>query len=197
MAPIISDCVQISISGTTAGNSRPWTVVQHAIAGGADPGPADIAFGWAQSFLSELMPIVSSACTATSASFLDLSSPSGASGPVTGITLPVVGGGSGTACPPNTSILLRMETIGSRSQRSGRMFLPGVDEDQVDAGGLLTSDYVDDITAALDDFQAGLLGFDVIPVVNSKASETTYEAVVITGMSVAGMVATQRRRLRK
>jgi hypothetical protein len=98
---------------------------------------------------------------------------------------------------PNTAILVRLETAGGRSTRSGRMYIPGVDEDQVTANGEMTSGYVTDVQNAIDDFWDALTAADIIPVVNSKDGAGGYEPQTITGMAVQTLLATQRRRLRK
>lgn len=196
--PIISACTQVAISGTVVGSTRPWSIVQHVIdAGGAVPDPEDQARLWVDAFCSEIMPVISAAVTAATATFVDLRTADGASGPVTGSTLPEVGGGSGNALAPNTAILVKLQTAGGRSTRSGRMYLPGVDEDQVTANGEMTSGYQGDVQSAVNDFWTALTAADIIPVVNSKSSTGTYSPNTITAMTVPALLATQRRRLRK
>lgn len=197
MAPIISPCTQVAMTGANL-SGRPWAIVQHWIgAGGTPPSPSSGSGQWIQAFVDNVLPVLSSSISVTGGSFVDLRTSGGASGPVTGIGLPASGGGSGTMCPPNTAILVTNATIGTRTQRSGRMYLPGADEDQIDAVGTLTGGYVSDLQDAIDAFWAALTDADIIPVVSAKASPTTYEAVTITGMAVQTKVATQRRRLRK
>lgn len=196
--PIISACTQVAITGSVVGSTRPWAMVQHVTdAGGAVPDPEDQARLWVEAFNAEVMPVISAAVTATAASFVDLRSLSGASGPVSGSTLPETGGGSGNALAPNTAILVKLQTAGGRSTRSGRMYLPGVDEDQVTANGEMTVGYVADVQNAIDDFWDALTAADIIPVVNSKVPGGTYAPNTITSMTVAALLATQRRRLRK
>ena len=195
---IISACTQVAITGTVVGSTRPWALVQHVTdAGGAVPDPEDQARLWVDNFCSEIMPVISAAVTATAASFVDLRSLSGASGPVSGSTPPETGGGSGNALAPNTAILVKLQTAGGRSTRSGRMYLPGVDEDQVTANGEMTSGYVSTVQSAVSDFWTALTADDLIPVVNSKVPGGGYTPNTITAMTVAPLLATQRRRLRK
>lgn len=195
---IISACTQVAISGTVTGSTRPWACVQHVISAGTGaPTALEQAQVWVDAFCSELMPVMSAGVQATAATYVDLRSTSGLSGPVTGTLLPETGGGSGNMCPPNTAALVKLSTAGGRSQRSGRMFLIGVDESQVTANGEMTTGLVSDYQNAVDDFWDALTAGDVIPVVNSKTGVGTYAPATITGMSVAALLATQRRRLRR
>lgn len=196
--PIISDCTQVALHGTVVGSDRPWAIVQHCMAdAGGPPSALEQAQVWVDAFDAELTPVISAGVTVESATYVDLRTSTGLSGPVTGTTLPSVGGGSGNMCPPNTAVLVKMSTAGGRSQRSGRMFLPGVDEDQVDAAGLMTTGYVNDVQNAIDDFWDALTTGGVIPVVSSKTGTSTQEPVTITAMAVQRLCATQRRRLRR
>lgn len=195
--PIISDCNQVTLEGVTAGG-RPWAIVQHWIGlGGAPPDAENGAQFWAQSFVDQVLPGLCHDTSVTGGSYVDLSSSSGASGALSPLTGPLTGGDSGFMAPPNVCILVKCVATGTRSQRSGRMYLPGVNEDQIQANGVLTDDYRDDTQDAISSFLDALQDAFIAPVVNSKASETTYIPRTITAMSVQGVVATQRRRLRK
>lgn len=197
MAAIISNCTRVSVVGTNSGG-RPWAIVQHWVgAGGTPPAPLAGSNGWVAAFIANVLPVLSAGISVTGGFYTDLRTSSGASGPTAAIGPPVQGGGSGTMCPPNTAGLVKLATSGSRSQRSGRMFLPGIDEDQVDAAGNMTSGLVGDLQTAMDAFWDELTGINIIPVVNSKTSETTYAPATVTGMIVQEKVATQRRRLRR
>lgn len=104
--------------------------------------------------------------------------------------------GSATAAPttPNVAFLAQKLTgLGGRKNR-GRMYIPGVSEDNVDGVGNVTSGKVASLDAALGVYVADAASFHFTPVIlhNSLTAPTPF-----TGFSVSGLAATQRRRLRK
>lgn len=197
MAPIISECTQVTMNGITSGG-RPWSIVQHWIGSGlTPPDPYIGSTKWVQAFVDYVLIGLCHDTSVTGGSFIDLSSSGGASGPIGALTGPLTGGDSGFMAPPNVCVLVKMATLNSRSQRSGRMYLPGVNEDQLQANGALTDTYQDDTQAAIATWWDYLDSQNIVPVVNSKASAGSYEPTTITSMDVQALAATQRRRLRK
>jgi hypothetical protein len=196
MAPIISDCTQITVRGNQP--SGEFANVFHTIGlGGAPPDPETMAESLIIAYCDTILTVLTAQVVVIDAAYVDLSSPSGVSGVVTPPGGSQTGGAGGFGAPMNTALLITWPAIGSRTQRNGRTYLPGVDEDQVDTAGLITSGYQDDINEQIGLFRDALQAEDMALVVNSKAPGGTYTPRTITGGSVAGRVATQRRRLRR
>ena len=196
MAPIISDCQQITVRGNQP--SGDWANVFHVIGLGGSPPDLETA---AQTLLDQycetILTVLTAQITVVDAAWVDLSSLSGASGVVTPAGGSQSGSATGFGAPTNTAILITWAALGTRTQRNGRTYLPGVDEDLVDTAGLLTSGYQTDINDQVQAFLEALDFASIALVVNSKATGGSYEPRTITGGSVSGRVATQRRRLRR
>lgn len=104
------------------------------------------------------------------------------------------GSQSAEAAPPNVCTLVKFGVSGVSSKFSGRMFLPGVNEGQVNAQGAYSNPQLDGLQGAVNDLISGLGGLGVQPhVISSKFSDPT----PITSWIVDARVATQRRRLRR
>jgi len=103
------------------------------------------------------------------------------------------GTGGSAACPSNVSILIEKGVVG---QRNGRMFWPGLMDDDVDAAGRLTLSGKSSWEAALALVVNNLLIDDVKLVVehNPAGGPVTESAVV--DLFPKDVVGTQRRRLR-
>lgn len=100
---------------------------------------------------------------------------------------------SSSSVPPNVAVLVRKVTaLGGRRGR-GRMYVPGIPEGSVSAGGLIGSSVIGDWQSALDSFLSALVADNTPPVLlHSDATAPTE----ITDFAVQAFVATQRRRLR-
>lgn len=195
MAPIVAPCFQVGLQGLTNGG-RPWTIVQHWIGAGSSPPEADTgATLWAADFIAHVLPLLCHDTSVTGVTYADLSSLSGISGSLA--LTPINGGDSGFMAPPNVCGLVTCSATGTRAQRNGRMYLPGMNEDQIQANGDFTETYVNDLNGGLSDFQEALQGDFIIPVVLSKATGGGYEVRTIQDMTLQGLAATQRRRLRR
>lgn len=196
MAPIVADCLQVSMKGTHPPGV--WANVMHfQLLGGAPPDPLAAAQLALDAFCDHIMPMVSSFATCTGADFADLSSLSGVSGSVTPTGGPQAGSGSGTSQPSSVAVLVTWTALGTRSQRNGRSYIVGVPEEATTSDGLLTGgafaawqDSVDDFLDALQDADLGL-------VVLSKSGASAGDVRTVLGGAVQQLLATQRRRLRK
>jgi len=196
VAPIISDCTQTTVRGPQP--SGDWACVFHSIGlGGTPPGPEDQAQIIVDGFSTTILTILTAQIFVADAAWVDLSSLTGASGVVSPTGAPVAGGGAGFGAPTNNALLVTWFALGTRTQRNGRSYLPGLDEDQVDTGGLLTSGYAADIQEQVDEFYTYCDSRQTQLVVNSKATGGTYEPRTITAGTISGKLATQRRRLRR
>lgn len=115
-------------------------------------------------------------------------------GPAGSVTNPVSGLKGADSVTPNTSILVQKATaLGGRKNR-GRMFVPGLPENEVGGQGLIVAGVQPDLQLAFDNFLAKVTTDNFIPVVLHGGPETP---TPLTNFSVQGTVATQRRRLRK
>jgi len=194
MAPIISDCIRVSVKGTQPAGT--WANVFHIIDLGTASSTEELAQTFVDDFANDMMTHVTAQWVLTSGDYVDLSSSSGDSGTVNRTGGPKAGEAGGFGAPPNTAILIKWDATGGRAQRGGRTYLGGVDEDQVQTNGDLTSGYVTNIEDDVEAFQATLATHSIAMVINSKTGEASYAPRTITGFSVDPRVATQRRRLR-
>lgn len=158
MAPIVAaNAMQVTISGTAGG--RPFANVFGGFitGGGTAVGLAqDIVEAYVDNFVPNLPPAV----IVQSASFVDLRSLSGDSGPVPGTTLPETGANDEEMAPPNVCWLVHWAVGGGRNTRNGRTYLPGVLEAGVNANGTITGSIGTDLTAAITAFLAQITGGD-------------------------------------
>jgi hypothetical protein len=109
--------------------------------------------------------------------------------------------GSNSLLPQNTALLAHKRTaLGGRSGR-GRMYLPAADQDWVSNTGVVLPSIVTSISAALENVRT-----DILASVNFDGMHLFHDAppigpalppTLITSMNLDGVVATQRRRLRK
>lgn len=109
-----------------------------------------------------------------------------------GTSLP--GEASAEASPPNTCYLFRKGVEGFSNRLSGRMFWPGCSDTAVLNGGELAPGTVADLQSNLSQAFNILLAAGLAPVVFSTVSS---DPRVITSITPAPRVATQRRRLRR
>ncbi len=157
----------------------------------------------------------SNAITYTGGSFMDLDSLSsigGTFGPSPGA--PVNSGAASAVCPPNVAMLITKHCSHTRSQRDGRMFIPGVIENAVsDTGDISTAHSGGTLSNVQDWFEAvndvlapgattalrvvhveGHTGVPEPGLPNGRPN--AWSSSDVTTLSVATRVVTQRRRNR-
>lgn len=115
-------------------------------------------------------------------------------GPFAEFTDVVPGTDAGTATPPNTCMLLEKRTNLGGRQGQGRMFLPGLDEGDVDAGGLLAAAKVDAMNSGAATWLAAL---DAQGTPMVLLHSTLLAPTPVTSLVCDVRAATQRRRLRR
>lgn len=104
------------------------------------------------------------------------------------------GGAAVDPCPPQVSYLINKITGVPGRQNKGRMYLPGVRENQVDGGGQISGGQITGINGALDNLYADLVAAFMDPVVlHSSVGDTP---TTITALRCSSLVGTQRGRLR-
>jgi hypothetical protein len=115
---------------------------------------------------------------------------------------PVPGGGSAAIVPQNTAYLIRKRTDLAGRRGRGRMYLPSVAEQNVDAVGIVAPSTVTSLQAAFDAWMLELtdtIGNELYPPVILHRSEGIGEEpppTPVVTFVVENRVATQRRRLR-
>jgi hypothetical protein len=119
-----------------------------------------------------------------------------ATGPSADVAAGDTGTGGGTGTSPNVAILVHKVTpLGGRAGR-GRMYIPGVQESEVDTSGNLTTPFVTGINAELATFWSTLNSDDTPPVILHNVGSPLTTPTPITDFNCDPRVATQRRRLR-
>lgn len=118
-------------------------------------------------------------------------------GPSAEVAASVPGTGGGVQTSSAVSILVHKNTaIGGRPGR-GRIYLPGVQESEVDVAGVLTGAFVTGLQDEFDAFEAELISSGMPPVLLHSAESPVSTPTPITGFQVDSRVATQRRRQRR
>lgn len=196
MAPIVAEnAVQVTLAGVQGG--RTWANVVGGFITGAGTA-VGLAEDIVASYIENIMPVLASTVSLTAARYVDLRDLDGDSGDVPGSWgFPIAGGGGANGCPPQVAYLINLNVGGGRTTRNGRMYLPGVNETEVDGLGVLDGDqiagmnlavagYLGDVTAG-DNGDVGVLG---------KLSTGSYVMRSVIDGACQSRVATQRRRLR-
>lgn len=122
----------------------------------------------------------------------------------TSAAVPGTGGIATTGTAPHTALLIRKHTALAGRRNVGRMYLPGVTEEDIDQAGSVNSTYLAAAETAVDAF-FGLITQYNPEIVHSKQYDPEEEAVPptppaptpITSLSVDNFCATQRRRLKR
>lgn len=194
MALIVADTYQLSVNGHQ--EDRPWTNVFHAMPSGS---PALTAEEAAEAmFVAYTENISSVQCTIVqteSVSYVDLSSSTGDSGTYVPAD-PVPGDNDSASVSPAVSVLVHWAATGGRAYRNGRSYIPGIQEASVDGGGDIDGSSLAGWSSKLTAFWEDLDAAGLILCVVSRTSPSAGIARTITGVSVDGRVATQRRRQR-
>ena len=195
--PFIAPAIQVSVLGTQA--DGPWANVFAIHTDVFTPVASAAAQALLDAYITEILPVLTDSITVSSATFVDLSSSSGDTGEVTptgGLTL--TGGVHTDASPPQVTYLVKLSTIGGRSTRSGRTYLPGVRNDEVSEAGNINGATVTTVTNAYADFMDALITSESgqLGVLHRNVSGPG-SCTDVTAAICETAVATQRRRLRR
>lgn len=109
----------------------------------------------------------------------------------------VTGAFGENAVPPNTSMIVRkLTSAGGRSGR-GRLFLPGLREDQVNGSGQWDSTLVEAVTGCWETIRTELDEANLNTVLLHGADAPISIPTLITSFAADATAATQRQRLRR
>lgn len=139
MPLILSQGVRITFQGIWT-NGRPINTVWHArvahITNRAVAVP-NATLGVLEAWATHVVPLLPNNYSVQNAHFVDLHTVNGVTGTVSRAT-PATGGITAAAASPYTGLMVR-KLYGSafRGKRSGRVFLPGLNESQVDEDGII------------------------------------------------------------
>jgi len=117
-----------------------------------------------------------------------------ATGVITDLSMGVSGGTAHTAATPNVAFLFKKTTsLGGRKQR-GRMYLPGVSEQDVDEMGIVVESKLTELASNMGSWIAAVEAAHFGPTLlhNGTTAPTSLSGIVIESLA-----ATQRRRMRK
>lgn len=196
MAPlIVPNGIRVSINGETG--THPFSCVYGGLVTGLGSGlglAQDIANSWIDNILPNLCDDVSF----KGATWVDLRSTSGDSGPVPDLPGSTDGGNSDSMTSPAVCFLVHWQVPGGRNTKNGRSYLPGVSEAAVGPSGVLSGsgivDLQDDILTFLQDVTEGDNGD--VSVISVPRDGTPASRSIVTGV-LDTTVATQRRRQRR
>lgn len=108
-----------------------------------------------------------------------------------------VAGSSGALCAPsNCAQLIKKSTSSAGRKGKGRLFYPDVQAETVDHNGFLL---LDSLPGYIENAQDWLTAINAVPVITNVVVLHTSPADVpstVTGVTVDGRIATQRRRMR-
>src|SRR6476659_5918159 len=134
--PLVAEAIQVTVRGTISLHN--WANVFH-IAPSDDIGPNGQALAILDSYVVNILPVLTDNVHVNDAYYLDLQDETGPTGIVNPTAGPDLDGGvTAPACPPNTTYLARYGGLSARGVRNGRSYLPGVREDEVGSSGLIT-----------------------------------------------------------
>jgi hypothetical protein len=152
--------------------------------------------------------------TFESVSWVDLNTATGTTGSITSagaVTLPIGAGETGSPIPANVSALVTKTVSSARGRRNGRMFIAGIPEDATDItnGNTLSTTYQAALNSQLDDFLSETANVDGLGTAYSSDMAVVHVLTrsgtgapltggynLVTALTVQGLLATQRRRLR-
>lgn len=105
------------------------------------------------------------------------------------------GSSTGAGLPPNVSTLLKKLTPRGGRKGRGRMFLPPMSEDGVDAFGVISESQYDALVTAATGFLSDLITSDQVIECSLFHTEGPDLPEVVTSLVPAKKICTQRRRL--
>lgn len=118
-----------------------------------------------------------------------------ATGPSALVSVGVAGSQPASGSPAVSLLVQKVTSFGGRQGR-GRCYIPGVSESLIDPSGVIAGGLVSTAQAALDDFFDKLTADELVPVLLHAEGSPVSTPYHMDGFVVAGLAATQRRRIR-
>jgi len=221
---VVPSVAQYTIHGLQANRQIATIICMHIDTTGTIQQRSDAVAAMAGIVLNQwdqdLLPTICGTYTANSVSWVDLNSATGSVGSRSSTsthTWPKNGGNTIAASPGNVCALVHKNLTSTRGSRRGRLYMPGVAESFTDPGvpNQLTTSAVTAYNTALTSFLGNLnqtaqgpFNFDArmaVPHILTREAPTkpgvpgkplTGEGILVTGLTMDGTLATQRRRLR-
>lgn len=156
--------------------------------------PASYAESVADKYVEHILPHITDGLTLTGA--LCKFGPND-TGPSAEFGVVESGTSATPSVPPNVALLIRKATAAGGRAGRGRAYQPGIAEGNVDASGVVDPADLAVYQTDWDAFHAALVADGIIPVVLHGAGSPISIPSEVTSFNVAGVVATQRRRLRR
>jgi hypothetical protein len=107
---------------------------------------------------------------------------------------------AGACIPPNCALLIQKRTQLGGKRFRGRMYIPGAPEVQIQANGNLDPVYLAQVVQQMNQLYVALAGVNLVGELALFHKTTPLQDAIpptqITSLTVAGKIATQRRRLR-
>lgn len=117
-----------------------------------------------------------------------------ATGPAALVPASVAGSNTGSQVTPQVSYLVTKNTALGGREGKGRMYVPGIEEGSLTAGGVMSGGVQTALQASWDAFLGHLVDDDIaMNLLHTSATVPT----VVDSLSVASQAATQRRRNRR
>jgi len=107
------------------------------------------------------------------------------------------GGAGGAGASSAVSMLVRKTTAFGGRAGTGRMYIPGLQESDIDAGGNVDSGALSAWTSSLSAFLSDLIVANAVPVLLHGVGSPLTTPSFVTSFVADGTVATQRRRQRR
>jgi hypothetical protein len=112
-----------------------------------------------------------------------------------------LGSSTSTPCPQNCAILVKKLSGLTGRQNRGRFNLPGIDEAQVSATGVITAATVTSIQSGLNNFLTAVIGeanvTNMVILHQGIGDVPALAPTVVTNLVCDPLISTQRRRLRR
>lgn len=217
MGLVVAEIVRFTLNGTYLG--RPIAnVIDMRVGGtGVTDTRSDQIGACANALLdawaSFICPRLSNSYSFTSLTWVDLDSDSGEVGEKSGTAnnqLPKAGGRNSPGITGAVAMLVTKQTVSARGERAGRLFIPGLTEDNVD-GNIIEPSFLTTMNDDLSQFQEALTETAVLaqwqhaPVVIHTRNQGTPSNpdivptgwTTVTAFRANGRVSTQRKRNRR
>ncbi len=110
---------------------------------------------------------------------------------------PLAGTNSAGAAPQNVAMLVKKNTSAGGRRNRGRMFIPGVDEANVNPNGSFVAAELAAMQIFISGLKTALEALADVDALYLLHNEAPFTPTLITDLVVSASVATQRRRLRR